>query len=58
MDKDTYRKLGLAAVILLAPGGFILGATLAANHYRKKLAQPTVADLDDQADNPAAERAR
>lgn len=36
MKSDTYRKLGLAAVILLAPGGFILGATLAANHYRKR----------------------
>ena len=36
MRKETLNKLGLAAVILLAPGGFILGATLAANHYRKK----------------------
>lgn len=36
MKKEMLSKLGLAAVILLAPGGFILGATLAANHYRKK----------------------
>ncbi len=36
MKRETLNKLGLAAVILLAPGGFILGATLAANHYRKK----------------------
>lgn len=38
MQKATLEKLGLAAVILLAPGGFILGATLAANHYRKRRA--------------------
>jgi hypothetical protein len=37
MKRETYKGLGLAAVILLAPGGFILGATLAANHYRKRL---------------------
>ena len=43
MKTDTYKKLGLAAVILLAPGGFILGATLAANHYRKRL-MPRPAD--------------
>ncbi|WP_269769686.1 hypothetical protein [Sphingomonas sp. MA1305] len=35
MDK-RWEKVGLAAVVLLAPGGFILGATLLANHYRKK----------------------
>lgn len=39
MRQETYKKLGLAAVILLAPGGFILGATLAANHYRKRLSR-------------------
>lgn len=38
MRKATLEKIGLAAVILLAPGGFILGATLAANHYRKRRA--------------------
>ena len=37
MRKPTLSDAGLAAVILLAPGGFILGATLAANHYRKRL---------------------
>ncbi len=31
----TRRQWGLAAVVLLAPGGFILGATLATNAYRK-----------------------
>ncbi|GAA0672294.1 hypothetical protein FHT00_001752 [Sphingomonas insulae] len=32
----TKSQIGLAAVVLLAPGGFLLGATLIANHYRKR----------------------
>lgn len=40
MKKDMKKKLALAALICLAPGGFILGASLAANHYRKKAAKP------------------
>ncbi len=35
----TKRQIGLAAVILLAPGGFILGAALLANRYRKPRAE-------------------
>ena len=49
MKRETLNKLGLAAVILLAPGGFILGATLAANHYRKK-AQGAGATTEEKAD--------
>jgi len=30
------NRVGLAAAILLVPGGFILGATLAARHYRNR----------------------
>lgn len=29
-------KVGLAAVVLLAPGGFILGATLAVHWWRRR----------------------
>ncbi|SFR76675.1 hypothetical protein [Sphingomonas jatrophae] len=36
MDQDRYRKIGLAAVVLLAPGGFILGAGLAAQYLRRR----------------------
>ena len=36
----TKSQIGLAAVVLLAPGGFILGATLVANHYRKRRSDP------------------
>ena len=47
MDKKTLNKAGLAAVILLAPGGFILGATLAARYWQKRRAE--------KADAPPAE---
>ncbi len=46
MQKETYRKLGIAAVILLAPGGFIFGATLAANHYLRKRRAADSPDAD------------
>ncbi len=35
----TSRQIGLAAVVLLAPGGFVLGAALVADHYRRRKAQ-------------------
>ncbi|WP_293872893.1 MULTISPECIES: hypothetical protein [unclassified Sphingomonas] len=35
----TTSRIGLAAVVLLAPGGFLLGATLIANNYRKRHAK-------------------
>ena len=41
---DTLKKAGLAAVILLAPGGFILGATLAARYWRKRNAAKLLED--------------
>ena len=51
MKRETLNKLGLAAVILLAPGGFILGATLAANHYRKKArGEPSTAPAPEDGD--------
>jgi hypothetical protein len=43
MDKKTLNRIGLAAAILLVPGGFILGATLAAQRYRKRATPETVA---------------
>ncbi len=36
MKPANKKRIALAALICLAPGGFVLGATLAANHYRKK----------------------
>lgn len=39
MQKTTLRKAGLAAAILLAPGGFVLGAVLATRYYRQRAAR-------------------
>lgn len=42
----TKQQVGLAAIVLLAPGGFILGATLLANRYRKRRDPPPDATPD------------
>jgi hypothetical protein len=36
MDRAAMNKLGVAAVILLAPGGFIFGAGLAIRYFRRQ----------------------
>jgi hypothetical protein len=36
MQKDMRKKIGIATVVLLAPGGFILGAALITKRLRKK----------------------
>lgn len=56
--KDIYRNAGLAAVILLAPGGFILGATLAARHYRNKRRSAPAEEPTAQTDAPSPDAAR
>jgi len=38
--EDALKKAGLAAVILLAPGGFILGATLLARRLSAREPRP------------------
>lgn len=35
MRKEHWNRLGLATVILLAPGGFVLGAALLADRWRR-----------------------
>lgn len=44
MDRKTWNRVGLAAIILLAPGGFVLGASLAARRLRKREAEKDAAD--------------
>lgn len=36
MNRTAMNRLGLAAVILFAPGGFLLGAALAAKKWRDR----------------------
>ena len=51
MDKNDWNKAGLAAVIMLAPGGFILGATLAARYWHKRRAEKAAAVEDAARDD-------
>ncbi|MEG3088469.1 hypothetical protein [Sphingomonas sp. PB4P5] len=46
MDKKTWNKAGLAAVIVLAPGGYILGATLGLRYWQKRRTEKAAADSD------------
>lgn len=50
MRAPTKKQIGIAALVLLAPGGFILGATLAARHYRRKVAEPDDAAESSETD--------
>jgi hypothetical protein len=54
MTDEQRKKWLLAAAICLAPGGFILGATLAANHYRKKVADSRKAAADEAGEGSGA----
>jgi len=36
MAQTNWRRIGLAAAIILLPGGFVLGATLAARRRQAK----------------------
>jgi hypothetical protein len=49
MDRKTLNRIGIAAVILLAPGGFVLGASLAARRWRQRGAAKGAAGGEDQA---------
>ena len=45
MDRKTLNRVGLAAAILLVPGGLILGAGLAARRYRKRMEEAETAPV-------------
>ena len=47
MDNKTLNRIGLAAAILLVPGGLILGAGLAARRYRKRADEAEAAPVKD-----------
>ena len=47
MKRPTLRQTGIAAVILLVPGGLVLGAALAARAYKKRESQVPDTPADD-----------
>jgi hypothetical protein len=53
MDRKDWTRIGTAAVVLLVPGGFALGAVLAARRFRTARAEQVTGpsgsedDLDD-----------
>ena len=53
--KKAGKNAGLAAVILLAPGGFILGATLAARYWKKRAAEKAEAQQSKDETPPVAD---
>lgn len=52
---DGWKTAGLAALILLAPGGFILGFTLAARHYGRRDSRPARPKSPATAEQQAAD---
>lgn len=40
MAKTNWRRIGLVATILFVPGGFLLGASMAARRLRKDEGEP------------------
>jgi hypothetical protein len=53
LKRETLNKAGLAAAILLAPGGFILGAALAARYYRQRRGSEPGSDALAEAESEA-----
>ena len=47
MDR-RWSRLGLAAVIALAPGGFVLGAALGARYLRQQAAKRAAAEATEK----------
>jgi hypothetical protein len=60
MDRKDWTRIGLIAAVFLVPGGFVLGATLAARRAGKAIhdsAGDKSIDVATAAEAPAPERA-
>ena len=58
MRKGVISKAGIAAVVILAPGGFILGLALLAKHYRSAWQGSPTTNCDEaDGDKPPASAA-
>ncbi|WP_374146603.1 hypothetical protein [Sphingomonas sp. 28-63-12] len=54
MDRKDWNRIGLAAAVLLVPGGFILGATLAARRAGKAMTAMPEPTASDGVDDPSS----
>ena len=54
MAKTNWRRIGLVATILFVPGGFLLGASMAARRMRKDATAPEPAPSSDPGHEPPA----
>ncbi|MES2059126.1 MAG: hypothetical protein V4564_24505 [Pseudomonadota bacterium] len=50
MDKKLWSRVGLIATVCLVPGGFILGATLAARRYRQQQDEKAGVEAEETAE--------
>ncbi|WP_170208024.1 hypothetical protein [Sphingomonas glacialis] len=49
MDRKDWTRIGLAAAVVLVPGGFLLGAALAAQRLREKARDKAAVPPDEVA---------
>ncbi|MDY7524119.1 hypothetical protein [Sphingomonas sp. 10B4] len=53
MDRKDWTRIGLAAAVVLVPGGFLLGAALAAQRLREKTRGTDAGTPDEQLEDNA-----
>ncbi|MEG3176908.1 hypothetical protein U1872_11765 [Sphingomonas sp. RB3P16] len=54
MDRKDWNRIGLAAAVLLVPGGFLLGAALAARRLREMAPDKQQVAPDEQLEGNAS----
>ena len=54
MAKTNWRRIGLVATILFVPGGFLLGASMAAKRLRKDAPEPEAPEAPPADGEPPA----